>query len=115
MGKIGQTWVRSRTDAPLLAWLHQHTEDAALSDHRTTADDDIDITPADIGDGVVFITTEQLARRWQTTPKSISNRRADGRLKLRAHRLGTALRFKLSDVEAFEAASVIDFDGDCDD
>ncbi len=74
--------------------------------------DSRDVTPADIADGVMFITIEQLAHRWQTTAKSIRNRRADGRLKLCAHRLGSALRFKLSDVLAFEAASVIEGGGD---
>ncbi len=74
------------------------------------------ITSEDLANGAVFVSTEQLARRWQTSVKSIANRRADGRLKLRAHRLGTALRYKMTDVLAYEQASVIadDAGGDHD-
>jgi hypothetical protein len=49
-----------------------------------------------------FLTVEELAERWRTTPCGIHNLRHRGTAPI-AHRLGRRTLFRLADVEAFEA------------
>ncbi|MDZ7673724.1 MAG: hypothetical protein U5K30_01435 [Acidimicrobiales bacterium] len=49
-----------------------------------------------------FLTTEDLAERWHTTPAGILNQRHRGNAP-RGYRLGKRVLFKLTEVEAFEA------------
>ena len=49
-----------------------------------------------------FITTEQLADRWHTSPKGIAEMRHRGS-RPRGHRIGKRVLYSLADVEAFES------------
>jgi excisionase family DNA binding protein len=50
-----------------------------------------------------FLTVEELAERWRTTPGGIHNMRHRGRAP-RAHRLGKRVLFRRDDVAVFEAS-----------
>ena len=50
-----------------------------------------------------FLTRRQLAARWGMCPESIKRRQAKGAL--RAYMLGSAVRYKLAEIEAIEAAA----------
>ncbi len=50
-----------------------------------------------------FLKERQLAERWGMCTESIKRRRAKGQL--RAYMLGSAVRYKLSEIEAIEAAA----------
>lgn len=49
----------------------------------------------------MFITVEQLAERWHTTPASVHQMRHRGRAPL-GHKIGKRILFDLADVERFE-------------
>lgn len=50
-----------------------------------------------------FLTRRQLAARWEMCSESIKRRQAKGTL--RAYMLGSAVRYKLAEIEAIEAAA----------
>lgn len=65
-------------------------------------------TPASAPDSAapVLLTTEQLAHRWQVHPGSLANDRMN-RLGCPFVRLGSRVRYRLSDIESFERASLV--------
>jgi len=56
--------------------------------------------PASSGDET-FLTDEELAARWQVSPKTLRNARVAGRL-LGFVKIGRSVRYRLSEVIAFE-------------
>ena len=55
----------------------------------------------------VFLTTEELADRWKTTPAGILNQRHRGTAP-RGHRIGRRVLWRLDDVESFEDSRAAD-------
>jgi hypothetical protein len=53
-----------------------------------------------------FLTDEQLAARWVVSPKTLRNARVAGRL-LGFVRIGRCIRYRMSDVIAFEARNSV--------
>ena len=55
-----------------------------------------------------LLTTENLAERWGCHPRSLLNERSQGRSRVPYVRLSPgAIRYRLSDVEAYEAAQMV--------
>lgn len=50
-----------------------------------------------------FLTRRQVAARWAMHPESVKRREAAGQLA--SYKFGSTVRYKLSDVEAIEAAA----------
>lgn len=56
--------------------------------------------------GTVFLTEQDLAERWQCTPGWLANERCSARGP-RYHKLNRLVRYKIGDVEEFEAMHVV--------
>lgn len=57
--------------------------------------------PNNFGTAPTFLTVQELAARWKTSPRNIRRLTADGRL--RVHRIGRLVRIALTVIVLFEA------------
>lgn len=57
----------------------------------------------EVGEAPPLLTESDLAARWRVSPKTLQAARSQGRL-VRFLKIGRAVRYRLADVVAFEAA-----------
>ena len=62
-------------------------------------------TTTTVADAPVFLTGPQLCQRWAFNPRKLWCLRKAGKLK--AFRIGGSIRYRISEVEALEEASVV--------
>lgn len=62
--------------------------------------------PTNTNSPAPFLTTAELADRWRISPRTLRNQRCAG-LGVPSVKIGGAVRYRLADVEAYEAAAPV--------